>query len=200
MTPVEPLTLWTGWDFRRGASAPPDVREVFGDPEAPGDARYELLAVAARGFRPPQFLTVVDLADHLGGELHEAVTAGASDEVVRQTWSMAYRQVAETAPKGVVPHAIYLLGVNPPEDATDEELVAFNDFYTNVHLHEVAERRHLDDAAELERALCVLSLPDDGAGRRLSYIGGRLNTSDTILLHGRASPRSSAQAPSPSSA
>jgi hypothetical protein len=140
---------------------------VFGDPEAPGDARYELLAVAARGFRPPQFLTVVDLADHLGGELHEAVTAGASDEVVRQTWSMAYRQVAETAPKGVVPHAIYLLGVNPPEDATDEELVAFNDFYTNVHLHEVAERRHALRAARYE-LVRALKPPYQGAPRFLA--------------------------------
>ena len=45
-------------------------------------------------------------------------------------------------PSGDLPHAIYLLGVNPPVDATEEDLDVFNDFYTNVHLPEVAERRH----------------------------------------------------------
>jgi hypothetical protein len=63
---------------------------------------------------------------------------------------LVYRQVAETAPEGVVPHAIYLLGVNPPESVTDEELEAFNDFYTNVHLVEVAERRHALRAVRYE--------------------------------------------------
>jgi hypothetical protein len=50
--------------------------------------------------------------------------------------------VAETAPATIVPHAIYLLGVDPPPDATDDDLADFNSFYTDVHLPEVAKRRH----------------------------------------------------------
>ena len=42
------------------------------------------------------------------------------------------------------------MGVNPPEDASDAELVTFNDFYTNVHLVEVAERRHALRAVRYE--------------------------------------------------
>jgi hypothetical protein len=56
------------------------------------------------------------------------------------TWSLLYRRVAETGPAVVAPYAIYLLGVNPPGDATEEDLAIFNDFYTNVHMPEVAER------------------------------------------------------------
>jgi hypothetical protein len=66
-----------------------------------------------------------------------------SDEIqgLRRVWSVDYRQIAQSAPPTVRPFAIYLLGVNPPPDATDAELVTFNDFYTHVHLVEVAERR-----------------------------------------------------------
>ena len=47
-------------------------------------------------------------------------------------------------------HAIYLLGVNPPTEASEAELEAFNDFYTNVHLPEVAERRRALRAVRYE--------------------------------------------------
>jgi hypothetical protein len=69
---------------------------------------------------------------------------------LRPTWSLLYRHLAETSPAVVTPYAIYLLGVNPPADATDEELEVFNDFYTNVHLPEVAERRHALRAVRYE--------------------------------------------------
>jgi hypothetical protein len=58
--------------------------------------------------------------------------------------------VAETAPVVVEPYGIYLLGVDPPADATDDDLDVFNDFYTNVHLPEVAARRHALRAARYE--------------------------------------------------
>jgi hypothetical protein len=67
----------------------------------------------------------------------------------------------------VAPHAIYLLGVNPPEDATDEELEVFNDFYTNVHLPEVAERRHALRAVRYELVRAVKP-PYQGAPRFLA--------------------------------
>jgi hypothetical protein len=126
------VTTWTGWNARGGAKARPDADEVFADsPSGPGtEERYELLAVAARGFRPPTFLSVVN------GEAERAY------EGFSLTWSLQYRQVAETGPRVTSPFAIYLLGVNAPVDSTEEELEIFNEFYTNVHLPEVAERRH----------------------------------------------------------
>jgi hypothetical protein len=167
MTSEGPLTLWTGWDLRRGATAGSDRAGAFGQTEDTATDRYELLAVAARGFRPPQFLTVLDLSEHLEGEIHELAAAGANDEVVRQVWSLAYRQVAATQPRQVAPFAIYLLGVNPPPDVTDAELVAFNDFYTEVHLPEVAERRHALRAVRFE-LVRELKAPYQGAPRFLA--------------------------------
>jgi hypothetical protein len=143
--------LWTGWDVRAGASADPEAAEVFARsaPTDPGvDAHYEFLAVAARGFRPPRFVTTVEVSD--GGLGGDQVSSEEEHRGLRQVWSLLYRQVAETAPAKVAPYAIYLLGVNPAADATKADLDVFNDFYTNVHLPEVAERRHALRAARYE--------------------------------------------------
>jgi hypothetical protein len=139
------LTRWTGWDPRSGAAADPAgvaqfARSAQDDPEA-GD-RFELLAVAARGFRPPKYLSRSPVTGEAGTE--------EDHPGLRVTWSLRYRQVAETAPAEVAPFAIYLLGVNPPVDATDDDLEVFNDFYTHVHLPEVAERRNALRAVRYE--------------------------------------------------
>jgi hypothetical protein len=144
------LTWWNGWDVRGGASAEPAAIEAFtrSAPDRPGaDAHYELLAVAARGFRPPRFVSTDDVPqqDHEDPRIeqdHADFRIEQDHAVLRPTWSMLYRRVAETGPPTMVPHAIYLLGVDPPVDATDDDLAVFNAFYTDVHLPEVAERRH----------------------------------------------------------
>jgi hypothetical protein len=145
------VTSWTGYDLRGGASAE-FSRQAFAEtstPSAFGTAeRHELLAVAARGFRPPRFLSILEVpAD---GLVDPEQGDTASHEGLRRTWSLLYRQVVETGPARVTPYAIYLLGVNPPAGATDSELADFNDFYTNVHLLEVAERRHALRAVRYE--------------------------------------------------
>jgi len=150
LTPPGQVTSWTGWDVRGGASAQPDAADAFVQTalqDLGSDARYELIAVAARGFRPPRFVRTVDLEDGQTGIQDETES---SFDGFRQTWSLLYRRVAETSPEAGAPYAIYLLGVNPPPDATDEDLDVFNDFYTNVHLPEVAERRHALRAVRYE--------------------------------------------------
>ncbi len=153
MSPA-PLVAWRGWDLRGGASAERAVSALsqLTSGDAGAGAAYELLAVAARGFRPPRFLTASTAADD------EAADPGADGEGtqdLRMAWSLVYRQVAETGPATIAPHAIYLLGVDPPDGATVEQLEIFNAFYTDVHLPEVAERRHALRAEryELERAV-----------------------------------------------
>jgi hypothetical protein len=167
MTDGGPLTRWTGWDRRAGASADPTAAEQFArsapaDPEA--GANFELLAVAGRGFRPPNFLSAVN-------DAREPADREGSDEPdrpgLRLTWSLLYRPVAETGPFELAPYAIYLLGVDPPPDATDEDLVEFNDFYTHVHLPEVAERRRALRAARYELVDAVRP-PYNGAPRFLA--------------------------------
>jgi hypothetical protein len=144
-----PLTSWNGWDVRGGAAAEPLATQEFtrSAPGRPGpDAHYELMAVAARGFRPPRFLSTVEVSEEVPTD------PGTENgyEALRPTWSLLYQQVAETCPAMTVPHAVYLLGVDPPADATDDELTIFNEFYTDVHLPEVAERRHALRAARYE--------------------------------------------------
>jgi hypothetical protein len=163
----EALVRWTGWDLRRGANADPSAALDFtrSAPESPvAGSRYELLAVAARGFRPPTLLE----ATRTGRE-SDAASAIQEPEHhgLRQTWSLLYRTVAETAPPQDAPFAIYLLGVDPPADATDDDLAVFNDFYTNVHLPEVAERRGARRALRYELVEAVRP-PYQGAPRFLA--------------------------------
>lgn len=178
--PPGSLTWWSGWDVRGGASAGPGAAEAFarsapGDPG--GDAHYELIAVATRGFRPPRFLSTHRLV-RTDGDDPAADSAGA-DPGLRPTWSLVYRQVAETGAARVRPYAIYLLGVDPPVGATDDELAAFNAFYTDVHLPEVAERRRALRAVRYElvrevrppyrgapRFLAVYEVDEDAAASR----------------------------------
>jgi hypothetical protein len=143
------FTLWSGWDRRSGRNADPHAVEEFerAAPTFPSpETRYELLAVAGRGFRPPGFL-VATTVEKIDGA---ASLANAEHPGLRRTWSLLYRQIAETGPPAEKPFAIYLLGVNPPSDALPEELVVFNDFYTDVHLVEVAERRDALRAVRFE--------------------------------------------------
>ena len=165
------LTSFAGWDVRGGSRARPDAVDDFArsaSPDLGAEARYELLAVAGRGFRPPRFLTVGDLPDE--GPAGDDGPAGPSPdslEGLRQTWSLLYRCVTETRPRVIAPYAVYLLGVNPPAGVTDEELDVFNDFYTGVHLPEVAERRHALRAERYELAREVRA-PYQGAPRFLA--------------------------------
>ncbi len=175
MSSSGPLTSWTGWDVRGGASAEPGAAEAFagGAPSGAGaGAHYELLAVVARGFRPPRFLSAVPLPDEslTGAGTEPGAGEGASVQSapgLRQTWSLLYRQVAETGPPLVTPFAIFLLGVNPPDGTSDEELEVFNDFYTTVHMPEVAERRHALRAVRFELVRAVRP-PYQGAPRFLA--------------------------------
>ena len=133
--------LWQGWEPRRGTDLELAISLLTGS-RNPGEL-FVLDGVAARGFRPPRLLTVAP-----------AVNATAlEDETpaeLRRVWAVTYRQIAETAPRQSVPHAIYLLGVNPPDGLSPDELAEFNRFYTDVHLREVAERRHALRAVRYE--------------------------------------------------
>jgi hypothetical protein len=143
------FTSWSGWDARGGRNADPSAVEEFerSAPRYPNvETRYELLAVAGRGFRPPGFIVAINL----DGKDHFASLAQTEYRGLRQTWSTLYRQIAETSPSQERPFAIYLLGVNPPADLSAEELGVFNDFYTSVHLAEVAERRRALRAVRYE--------------------------------------------------
>ena len=78
-----------------------------------------------------------------------------------------------------MPYAIYLLGVNPPAEVTEAELEVFNDFYTTVHLPEVAARRHALRAERYElvrevrapytgapRFVAIYEVDEEAASRR----------------------------------
>lgn len=169
------LTVWTGWDPRRrdgGHSAEIDQEQghlTSIDTEA--TENYALLAVVARGFRPPQYLQRRELRETEADAPTDTATPESIPGVgdLRLIWSVRYRRISTTDSGATAkPYAIYLLGVNPPPDASSEDLEVFNDFYTNVHLPEVAERRNaiyaerfelVDEQRPPTRALRAFLLP-----------------------------------------
>jgi hypothetical protein len=154
-----PITAWSGWDPRSGATVDPAA--IF-SADHEREAAYDLLAVTARGFRPPRFLRTTILPDTGDDGYVEE-----DHETLKMTWSLLYRRVAETGPALVAPYGIYLLGVNPPADMTEADLDVFNDFYTNVHMPEVAERRHALRAVRYE-LLRAIRPPYQGAPQFLA--------------------------------
>jgi hypothetical protein len=136
------LVLWQGWEPRRAV----DLEQAIALLTAPGHRGelYVLDGVAARGFRPPRLLTITPVVNVAEPE-HEAPAE------LRQVWAVTYRQIAETTARQSAPYAIYLLGVNPPDGLSSHELAEFDAFYTDVHLREVAERRHALRAVRYER-------------------------------------------------
>lgn len=151
------LTVWAGWDARGGVS-PGEGFKAFADKDGWSDneERYELIAVAARGFRPPRFVSRTEIG--AGRTESESPFDGA----LRQTWSMRYEAVRPGPSDVVPPYAIYLLGVNPPNSASPGDLVVFEDFYADVHVREVAERRKALRAVP-HKLVDVLKPPYKGA-------------------------------------
>jgi hypothetical protein len=99
-------------------------------------------------------------------------------------WSAAYRYLAETAPAAVEPYAIYMVGVDVPSGFGAGEFEQFDDFYTNVHMPEVAARRRCLRASRYERVevqpagepqtpqfIAIYELDEAGAARR-RHVGG----------------------------
>lgn len=134
--------LWQGWEPRRSVDL--ERATVLLSAAACRGELFVLDGVAARGFRPPRLLTVTPVGDAAGLE-QEAPAE------LRRVWAVTYRQIAETASRRSVPYAVYLLGVNPPNGASPQQLAEFNEFYTEVHLREVAERRRALRAVRYER-------------------------------------------------
>lgn len=175
---VPDLTSWTGWDVRGGARADPRAVQQFEDsaPTFPSaENRYQLLAVAGRGFRPPGFLVSRTVDDSERTAPREQTDFSG----LRESWSTRYRLITETHAAVEPPFAIYLLGVNPPPDISPSDLEIFNAFYTDVHLVEVAERRRALRALRYElvdevrapyggapRFLAVYEVDETSASRR----------------------------------
>lgn len=155
-------TLWTGWDPAQGSDVPPEA--ALGQAPATEEDQYALLALAGRGFRPPGYLTVRHAANDDAGD---DVSTPPIRSGLRPAWSMVYRRIAETGQRIVPPFAIYLLGVNPPAGASETELEEFNEFYTNVHLVEVAERRQALRGVRFE-LVHEIQRPAKGAPRFLA--------------------------------
>jgi hypothetical protein len=166
------LTTWSGTDVHtEDEQALAEIAEFFetGYPAAARAAYpsvsdvqcYELLATDRHGGFGAKLLTAVTWS----GETDESAALSAPPllpdapaswrDGTSTSWSLLCRYLAETAPASAPPHAIYLVGVNPPGGMSEEERASFIEFYTSVHIPEVAKRRHCTRATayELDREL-----------------------------------------------
>jgi hypothetical protein len=175
------FTTWSGIDVHTdddGAVA--EIAEFYATsyqaaitanyPSVTDVERYELLATDRHGGFGAKLLTALtwegepkieeDAAQSTSALLRDAPATWRGG--TSTSWSLLYRYIDETGPATDPPYAIYLVGVNPPKSMSDEDRAAFIEFYTSVHVPEVAKRRHCTRATvyELDRELLVA---DEGA-------------------------------------
>lgn len=175
-----PVTLWSGISVH--VDDPEDLRAIDGfyrdgyleelganNPDLSKGRRYELLAPDRhRGFGAT-YLTAFDLPDERSAQRCAAQAdllsvpsappewqAGAAT-----SWSLLYRYLNETGPALERPFGIYMVGVDPPPGLDATGMEEFNEFYTNVHVPEVARRRRCLRASRYE-LLEELLVPTEG--------------------------------------
>jgi hypothetical protein len=184
--PTRPFTTWSGIEIHTDdGQALAEITKFFesdylaaitsAHPSLVEVQRYELLATDRHGGFGAKLLTALTW----GGDPEVAESAGQSApsllpdapaawrDGTSTSWSLLYRYLAETGPTVDLPHAIYLVGVNPPRPMSDEERASFVEFYTGVHVPEVAKRRHCTRATvyELDRELLQ---PNEGTPQFLA--------------------------------
>lgn len=201
--PSMPMTVWSGLDVHTDVPKEVLAIEDFyknaylkdiaeNNPDLGLGHLYEILVRDPRRSFSSKFLTTFDLLDEDAIEkcserkgVLSASSAPASWHThVATSWSLMYRRIAETGPSVVPPYGMYLVGVNAPAGIDASGLEEFNEFYTNVHVPEVAERRHCLRATRYELYRELIRPPqgspqflaiyevDEKAAKNTRHIGG----------------------------
>jgi hypothetical protein len=169
-----PMMYWFGMNFK--SQDPADLAEfnafyndihigevVKNNPGFLLGHRYELLAPDPRGDFGPQFLAMYEIGDAESGQAFiDRSGKGRNRDLftpeppvwmdnMEMMWSLVWRQIAESGPT-IVPDSIYMVGIDAPEGIDEAGLAEFNDFYTNIHMHEAAANLGYSRAVRYELA------------------------------------------------
>lgn len=140
-------------------------------------ARYRLEAPDPRGDFGPMWLAVYGIADTAGAEgylarandpaaLRPAFTRGpAVWSGMSARWRILWRQVFSQGGRSAAPDTIMLIGMDPPQDSTPQDLVDFNEFYSHTHIPEVLGGGPFVAATRFERLEAFLHKQPDGCPR-----------------------------------
>ena len=142
--------------------------------------RYELVTPDPRGDFGPRWLAVYEMADEQAARTYMARNDGPAEgrpnytpvpDAWRATatsrWRIIWRQIAEAGSLEEAPYSIFLVGIDPPESAADEDVKEFNDFYTNIHLPEVMAASNYGRGTRYELARAFVH-PQPGCPRYLA--------------------------------
>lgn len=159
---AQPYMYWVGadlptedpdevksWNAFYSGTHVPEV--VAANPGFTHGHRYELVGPDPRGVDAPKYLAVYEMAHEGAARTYGARNDGPAEgrpkytsgpavwETMTLKWRMIWRTFAETGPAGGTPESIFVVGMNPPANASPAELTEFNDYYTKTHLPEVTE-------------------------------------------------------------
>jgi hypothetical protein len=126
---------------------------VAGNPAFAFGHCYELAVPDPRGNPGPEFLAVYGMSDEQAVSTYlarydappgtpglERPTYSERPSFIQDRWDavwrIMWRRISDTGDRGVEPHSITILGVDPPSGASARDIEEFNDFYTNVHVPE----------------------------------------------------------------
>jgi hypothetical protein len=188
---TSPYMYWVGMDTD-GASESQDeeFNRFYNDIHAhevaamnPGFLRvhrYELAKPDPRGDFGPHWLAVYEMADEQAASTYMDRNDGPPEgrptytpvpaawrETAKTRWRIIWRQIADAGALDEPPYSIFIVGINPPAGASDEETAEFNEFYTNTHMGEVMAASKYGRANRWEQARAFLH-PDPGCPRYLA--------------------------------
>lgn len=137
-------------------------------------ARYRLEGPDPRGDLGPMWLTAYAIEDQAGADRYVARERDPNAERPNFTpgpalwkrmsprWRLMWRQVFSLGPHASAPEAIMMVGMDPAEGASEQDLEAFDAFYSATHVPEVLAGGSWQAGTRYEQYAAFVHLrPDD---------------------------------------
>ncbi|TYB44022.1 DUF4286 family protein [Actinomadura chibensis] len=156
------------------------VPEVFArHPGFASSHRYELQIQDARGDYGAKYLAAYEVVSEEGADAYLASTTAPAGthpaysddpplwpDLLTHRWRVIYEKAMETSAATGVPEAIYIIGIDPPDDIGDG-LAEFDEFYTGVHVPEATDKGGFSRGS-VYRLRHALEHPEPGCPRYLA--------------------------------
>jgi hypothetical protein len=163
--------------------------------------RYELVKPDPRGDFGPRWLAVYEMADEEAAQTYMRRNDGAPEgrpnytpfptawrETASTRWRIIWRQIAAEGSLDDPPYSIFIVGINPPGDATEEGIAEFNDFYTGTHVGEVMAASNYGRGNRWEQERAFIH-PEPGCPRYLAIYEAGEATGKELQAHPPTGPR-----------
>ena len=135
--------------------------------------RFELAVADIRGIPGPRFLAAyqIESRDGVQAYLDRNTGPGAQPPTYSpgpESWERhrsqrcrtMWRQLATYGSTSDALSSMYIVGIDPPPDASEADLEEFNDFYSNIHIEEIVHKHGFLRATRYECEHAIVRQPE----------------------------------------